>query len=113
MEVEAHVRPEDADSVRIGMGARVNLSAYQARRLPIIEGTVNNVSADRITDTRTGQAYFNVDVTVDRSVLKDYPDARLIPGLPVEVALDTGNRTALSYFIEPVSDVFRKGMREK
>jgi len=113
LEVEAHVRPEDADSVRIGMGARVNLSAYQARRLPIIEGTVNNVSADRITDTRTGQAYFNVDVTVDRSVLKDYPDARLIPGLPVEVALDTGNRTALSYFIEPVSDVFRKGMREK
>jgi len=36
-----------------------------------------------------------------------------VPGLPVEVALDTGARTALDYFLEPISDVFRKGMREK
>jgi membrane fusion protein, type I secretion system len=113
LEVEAHVRPEDADNVHIGMSAKVNFSAYQSRRLPIIEGVVNTVSADRLTDTRTGQAYFNVTVTVDRSQLKDYPNAKLIPGLPVEVALDTGSRTALEYFMEPISDVFRKGMREK
>ncbi|HWD29001.1 MAG TPA: HlyD family type I secretion periplasmic adaptor subunit [Rhizomicrobium sp.] len=113
LEVEAHVRPEDADGVHIGMPAKVNFSAYQSRRLPIIEGVVNTVSADRLTDQRTGQAYFNVTVTVDRAQLKDYPNAKLIPGLPVEVALDTGSRTALEYFMEPISDVFRKGMREK
>ncbi len=113
LEVEAHVRPEDADNVHIGMTARVNLSAYQSRRLPMIPGVVNNISADRLTDQRTGQPYFTVNVTVDRSQLKDYPSARIIPGLPVEVALDTGQRTALEYFVEPITDVFRKGMREK
>jgi HlyD family secretion protein len=113
LEVEAHVRPEDADSVYAGMTARVTLSAYQQRRLPAIDGIVTNISADRITDQRTGQAYFNVQLTVDRTPLKDYPDARLIPGMPVEVALDTGARTALDYFVEPISDVFRRGMREK
>jgi len=113
VEVEAHVRPEDADNVHVGMAARVNLSAHQQRRLPIISGTVNNVSADRLVDQRTGQPYFTVNVTVDRSLLKDYPDARLIPGLPVEVALDTGSRTALDYFVEPITDVLRRGMREK
>jgi HlyD family secretion protein len=113
VEVEAHVRPEDADNVHVGMTARVNLSAHQQRRLPIISGTVNNVSADRLVDQRTGQPYFTVNVTVDRSLLKDYPDARLIPGLPVEVALDTGSRTALDYFVEPITDVLRRGMREK
>jgi HlyD family secretion protein/epimerase transport system membrane fusion protein len=113
LEVEAHVRPEDADSVHIGMTARVNFSAYQQRRLPIIQGVVNTVSADRLTDQRTGQAYFNITVAVDRTQLKDYPNARLIPGLPVEVALDTGSRTALEYFVEPVTDVLRKGMRER
>ncbi len=113
LEVEAHVRPEDADGVYAGMTARVNLSAYQSRRLPIIEGVVNTISADRLTDTRTGQAYFNVTVTVDRAQLKDYPNAKLMAGLPVEVALDTGTRTALDYFVEPITDVFRrKGMRE-
>ena len=113
LEVEAHVRPEDADNVHVGMSARVNLSAHQQRRLPIITGVVNDVSADRLVDQRTGQPYFNVTVTVDRSLLKDYPDARLIPGLPVEVALDTGSRTALDYFVEPITDVLRRGMREK
>ena len=113
LEVEAHVRPEDADSVHVGMSAKVNFSAYQSRRLPIIEGVVNTISADRLTDTRTGQAYFNVTVTVDRAQLKDYPNAKLMAGLPVEVALDTGSRTALEYFMEPITDVFRKGMREK
>lgn len=113
LDVEAHVRPEDADSLYVGMTARVNLSAYQQRRLPMISGVVSNISADRITDPRTGQAYFNVELTVDRTPLKDYPDARLIPGMPVEVAIDTGSRTALEYFVEPISDVFRRGMREK
>jgi len=113
LEVEAHVRPEDADSVYAGMTARVTLSAYQQRRLPTIEGSVTNVSADRITDQRTGQAYFNVQLTVDRTPLKDYPEAHLIPGMPVEVALDTGTRTALDYFVEPITDVFRRGMRER
>ncbi len=113
LQVEAHVRPEDADSLYAGMSASVNLSAYLRRRLPVIPGTVTNISADRITDPRTGQAYFNVELTVDRTPLKDYPEAHLIPGMPVEVAIDTGTRTALDYFVEPLSDVFRRGMREK
>lgn len=113
LEVEAHVRPEDADSVQIGMPAHVTFSAYQRRRLPMLQGIVSNVSADRIVDQRTGQAYFAVTVTVDRGPLAPFADAKLIPGLPVEVSLDTGERTALDYFVEPITDVFRRGMREK
>jgi HlyD family type I secretion membrane fusion protein len=113
LEVEAHLRPEDADDVYVGMDAKVNLSAYKQRRLPMITGTVTNVSADRITDPRTGQSYFVATVSVDRSALKGFPDARLIPGMPVEVALDTGSRTALEYLFEPIHDVMRKGMRER
>lgn len=113
LDVEAHLRPEDADDVYVGMNARVNLSAYKQRRLPMITGTVTNISADRITDPRTGQSYFVATVSVDRSALRNFPDARLIPGMPVEVALDTGSRTALEYLFEPIRDVMRKGMRER
>jgi HlyD family type I secretion membrane fusion protein len=113
LEVEAHLRPEDADDVYVGMGAKVNLSAYKQRRLPMITGTVTNVSADRITDPHTGQSYFVANISVDRSAMKNFPDARLIPGMPVEVALDTGSRTALEYLFEPIRDVMRKGMRER
>jgi len=113
LEVEARVRPEDADAVQVGMTARVNFSAYRQRRLPIIAGTVNNISADRLIDPRTGQAYFAAEVTVDRGALKNYAGARIMPGLPVDVAISTGSRTALDYFLEPVTDVFRRGMRER
>ena len=113
LEVEAHLRPEDADDVYVGMTAKVSLSAYKQRRLPMITGTVTNISADRITDPRTGQGYFVASVCIDRAVLKDYPDARLIPGMPIEVAFDTGSRTALEYFLEPIRDVMRNGMRER
>jgi len=113
LDVEAHVRPEDADDVHIGMMAKVNLGAYKQRRLPMITGTVTTVSADRLTDQKTGQAYFNVEIAVDLAQLKDYPDVKLIPGMPVDVSLETGSRTALEYFIEPITAVFRHGMRER
>jgi HlyD family secretion protein len=113
LEVDAHIRPEDADKVRPGMKARVYLSAYQSRRLPIILGDVTNVAADRQVDQHTGQAYFTVNVSVDASALKKYPDVKLVPGLPVEVALDTGSHTAFDYFLEPITDVLRYGMKEK
>jgi hypothetical protein len=74
---------------------------------------VTQVSADRLTDQRTGQAYFNVLVRVDRTPLKDYPGARLMPGIPVEVSLKTGSRTALDYLVEPITDVMHRGMRER
>lgn len=113
LEVEAHLRPEDADDVTVGMTAKVSLSAYKQRRLPMITGVVTNVSADRITDPRTGQGYFVATVGIDRAALRDYPDARLIPGMPIEVAFNTGSRTTLEYLLEPVRDVMRNGMRER
>ena len=113
LEVEAHLRPEDADRVQTGMKARVYFSAYQSRRLPIILGDVTNVSADRQVDQHSGQAYFTVLVSVDASPLKNYPGVKLVPGLPVDVAMDTGSHTAFDYFMEPITDVLRHGMKEK
>jgi HlyD family type I secretion membrane fusion protein len=113
LEVEAHVRPDDADAIQPGMTAHVSFSSYKQRRLPQLTGTVETVSADRLVDQRTGQPYFNVVLTVDSSVLKDYSAVRLMPGLPADVAIATGTRTLMDYFLAPVLDVMQKGMRER
>ncbi|HEY2661071.1 MAG TPA: HlyD family type I secretion periplasmic adaptor subunit [Caulobacteraceae bacterium] len=112
LDVDVRVRPEDADRVTKGMTARVNFSSYHQRRLPMIVGTVETVSADRLLDEK-GQPYFAVTVSVDANAFKNYPDVRLIPGLPVEVGINTGPRTALSYMSEPITAALRHGMREK
>jgi len=113
LDVEAHVRPDQADTIQPGMSAHVSFNAYKQRRLPQITGTVQTVSADRLVDQRTGQPYFNVVVTVDRKELEDYKDVKLMPGLPVDVAIATGTRTMMEYFLSPVLDVIQKGMRER
>jgi len=113
LDVEAHVRPDQADTIQPGMDAHVSFNAYKQRRLPQILGTVETVSADRLVDQRTGQPYFNVVVTVDKKELEDYKDVKLMPGLPVDVAIATGTRTMMEYFLSPVLDVIEKGMRER
>jgi HlyD family type I secretion membrane fusion protein len=112
LDVEAQLRPEDVAHVRIGDIAKVTLTAYAQRRLPVVTGVVVNVSADRLVDQRTGQGYFSAQITVDSASLKDYPRVRLVPGMPVEVAVETGKRTALDYLIMPIQAVIRRGMRE-
>jgi HlyD family type I secretion membrane fusion protein len=113
LEVETHVRPDDADLIQRGMSAHVSFNAYKQRRLPQLTGTVSTVSADRLVDQRTGMAYFNVTVTVDAKTLRDYTDVKLMPGLPVDVAIATGTRTLMDYILAPIMDVVQKGMREK
>ena len=112
LDVAARVQPQDADRITKGMTARINFASYHQRRLPVIIGVVETVSADRLVDDK-GQPYFAVALSVDAKVLKGYPDIRLIPGLPVEVGINTGPRTMLSYLAEPVTAAFRHGMREQ
>jgi multidrug efflux pump subunit AcrA (membrane-fusion protein) len=66
-----------------------------------------------LVDQHTNQPYFNVIIAVDRGQLEGYPDVKLIPGMPVDVSLDTGARTAVDYFLEPITAVFRRGMKER
>ena len=113
LEIEAHVRPDNADTIVPGMVAHVSFNSYKQRRLPQITGKVDVVSADRLIDQRTGQPYFNVTVVVDRQALKDYAALRLMPGIPADVAISTGTRTLMEYFLSPILDVIEKGMREK
>ncbi len=40
-------------------------AAYKQRLLPVIHGTVTTISADRLTDERTGFAYYSASVEVD------------------------------------------------
>jgi HlyD family type I secretion membrane fusion protein len=113
LEIEAHVRPDNADIILSGMVAHVSFNSYKQRRLPQLIGKVDTVSADRLVDQRTGQPYFNVTVTVDREALKEFSAVRLVPGLPADVAIATGTRTLMDYFLAPVLDVIAKGMREQ
>ena len=119
MIVKARVRPEDMDLVRTGLPALVRLLAYKQRRTPPIEGTVSYVSADRLIDDRpeagqsAGQPYFQVKIAIDEAALKKVPEVKLVPGMPAEVMIKTGETTVALYTLSPILDSFNRAFREK
>jgi HlyD family secretion protein/epimerase transport system membrane fusion protein len=111
--VDARVSPLDIDVVRPGLKAQVHLSAYAQRDMPRIEGTVRQVSADSFVDEATGQSYYLARVEVDREWLHTLDqDIDLLPGMPAEVSIFTGEWTLLDYLADPVVSTIRRSMRE-
>jgi HlyD family secretion protein/epimerase transport system membrane fusion protein len=108
--LEARVRPADIDEVHAGLKAQVHLLAYKSRDMRRIEGEVREVSADRLTDPQTDEAYFTARILVDPAGLP--AGVRLAPGMPAEALIVTGERTLLSYLLAPVRDALRRGLRE-
>jgi HlyD family type I secretion membrane fusion protein len=109
--VEARVDPVDIDVVHAGLRAEIRLSAFRADEVPVIMGVVENISADSLIDKQTGQAYYTARVVLAKgaSLPKDKP---LYPGMPAEVLIVTGERTALSYLFEPITRSLNRSLRE-
>ena len=110
--VEAMVRPEDIDTVAIGQTAHVRISAFARYDMAPLEGRVELVSADRMTDDRTGAGYFTTIIVVDEQELDKLAGRKLLPGMTSEVMIRTGSRTMLAYIGEPLARTFRRAMRE-
>jgi len=111
--IDAQISPVDIDNVEVGMTAQVILSAYSQRRLPRIEGRVRSISADRLVDEATGMPYFLARVEVDPAQLAALEGrVTLSAGMPAEVFIVTGERTAIEYLLEPFFQSFRRAFRE-
>jgi HlyD family secretion protein len=110
--VRVQVKPEDIDLVRPGLGARIRLLPYKHRRVPPVEGVLTYVSADRLIDKATERAYFSARVRIDEASLRALPEVEIIPGMPVEVLIKTGQFTVAHYVLRPFLDSFNRAFRE-
>lgn len=115
--IQAQVNPGDADDVYQGQKAQIRFLSVHDATLPMIEGTVRTISADRLNDEKSGQSFFMAEIEVPaeeldrvRSVLGQ---GRLRPGLPVEAVLAARKRTALDYLLEPLTVHFWRSLREQ
>lgn len=113
LQVEAKVNPQDIDQLKIGQTAVLRFSAFNSRTTPEIEGNVTRVSADTSTDQRTGQSYYTIRIGLPPEKVAQLGDVRILPGMPVEAFVQTGDRTVISYLMKPLSDQFMRAFREK
>ena len=110
--IEAQIAVEDISDIKPNMRAEVHLTAYKQRRTPTIDATVINVSADRLTDPKTGEAYFLARVQPQPGALEHLDHVDLYPGMPAEVLIATGKRRAIDYFLAPLQDSMSRALIE-
>ncbi|RXH31094.1 HlyD family type I secretion periplasmic adaptor subunit [Bradyrhizobium zhanjiangense] len=113
LQVEAKVNPVDIDKLQIGQKTLLRLSAFNQRTTPELNGVVSRVSPDVTTDQRTGQSYYTIRVSMPAEEVARLGDVKMIPGMPVEAFVQTGDRTMLSYLMKPLHDQLMRAFREK
>ena len=111
--VEAKVNPQDIDQVQLGQIALLRFSAFNQRTTPEIYGTVTRISADTSTDQRTGQTYYTVRIAMPAEEVAKLGEVKMVPGMPVEAFVQTGDRTMISYLVKPLHDQLMRMFREK
>ena len=113
LQVEAKVNPQDIDKLQVGQKTLLRLSAFNQRTTPELNGIVSRVSPDVTTDQRTGQSYYTIRVSMPPEEIARLGDAKLIPGMPAEAFVQTGDRTMFSYLMKPLNDQLMRSFRER
>jgi epimerase transport system membrane fusion protein len=101
--VEARLSPQDIDRIQLGQMAEVRFTAFKSRDTPKIEGKLMVVSADRLVDEQTQTSYYLARVEITPEGLQDLARQKLdlVPGMPAEVLINTGERTLFEYLTDP------------
>ncbi len=110
--IEAQVSPMDIDRVTVGLQAEVRFSAFKQSKTPKMDGKVIHLSADRFTDERTGAPYYQARIELTSESRKKLGDLQLLPGMPAEVLINTGERTLFEYLAQPATNAFARAFIE-
>jgi len=108
----AQIPPIHVDEVRVGQEVRVSFAAFSARTTPELIGTLTTISADAMTDQASHQSFYRAEITLDVGEMAKLKDNKLVPGMPVQAFIGTGDRTPMAYLLKPFTDYFHMALRE-
>ncbi|WLG47957.1 HlyD family type I secretion periplasmic adaptor subunit [Pseudomonas sp. FP1740] len=111
--IEAQVAPVDIDRIAIGKRADIRFGAFNSATTPVIQGEVISVSADRLVNEKTGTPYYLARVRVTEAGVRALGDRKLLPGMPADVLIITGQRTLLQYLLQPARNVISQALIEE
>ena len=113
LSVEAKINPQEIEQVQLNQKTVLRFSAFNFATTPEIYGHVSRISADTTSDQRTGQTYYTIRISIAADELSRLGRVKLVPGMPVECFIQTGERTAISYFLKPLHDQMMRAFRER
>ncbi|RJL02820.1 HlyD family type I secretion periplasmic adaptor subunit [Paracoccus aestuarii] len=110
--IGARVATINIDEIQPGQPVALRFSAFSQRTTPEISGRLDRVSADALIDEATRMPYYRAEVSIPPEELEKLGALSLVPGMPVEVYIQTGNRSPMAYLMKPLTDYFVRAFRE-
>jgi protease secretion system membrane fusion protein len=111
--LEAKVAPHFIDRVHNGLPVDIRFSAFSHSPSLVVDGKVQSVSGDLITEPQTNVSYYLARVSVTPEGLKKLGKRTMQPGMPAEVIFKTGERTLLTYLMGPLTKRIAASMKEE
>ncbi|MDW3224782.1 MAG: HlyD family type I secretion periplasmic adaptor subunit [Paracoccaceae bacterium] len=113
LQFETQVNPAAIDQVYIGQNATLRLTAFNQRTTPELKGTVSGISPNTVTDPTTGMVFYRALLSVSPEEIARLDGLEIVPGMPVEAFMQTGERSVLSYLTRPLQDQLDRAFREE
>ena len=111
--IAARVAPINIDELDVGQDVLLRFTSLDQRNTPEITGEVTSLSADAFVDEATRLSYYRAEITMRPGEMEKLPQGtRLIPGMPVEAFVQTGERSPIAYLMKPLADYFAHAFRE-
>ncbi|WP_147818646.1 HlyD family type I secretion periplasmic adaptor subunit [Salidesulfovibrio onnuriiensis] len=111
--VEAEIKPSDIAFVRPNQKVQVKITAYDFSIYGGLEGTVEHISADTITDEK-GNNFYIIKVRTKENALSYHGEKLpIIPGMTAQVDVLTGKKSVLDYLLKPILKAKQNALRER
>ena len=110
--IDARVSPMDIDRVHVGLVAEVRFSAFKQALTPKMMGKLTILSADKLIDERTGAPYYSAKIELTPDSYVKLGNMELLPGMPADVLINTGERTVFEYLMQPITNAFARAFIE-
>lgn len=111
--LEARVAPHMIDRVKSGMPVDVRFSSFANTPQLVVQGEVDSVSGDLLTEPQSSMSYYLARVKVTADGMKTLGRRQLHPGMPVEVIFRGGERSMLTYLLHPLTKRLAASMTEE
>lgn len=110
--IASRIETINIDQIVVGQEAVLRFSAFDQRTTPELYGVVTRISADVLTDEASGLNYYEAQILPYDGEIDKLNDVELVPGMPVEAYIQTGERSPLTFLTKPLTDYFTKAFRE-
>lgn len=111
--LETRVPPHMIDRIQPGLPTDVRFSSFAHSPSLVVQGTIDSISSDLITDPKTNIPYYLGRVSIAPEGLKELGKRQMQAGMPVEVVIKTGERTVLTYLLHPFLKRMAASLKEE